>query len=60
MLFLQSKRVRFGCYCATSGTWSGSCSDGKSFSLSIQGCGSAVLTLGEDSESLNFDRCVAQ
>lgn len=47
------------CNCAASGTWSGSCSDGKAFTLDITGCGSASLTVGEDVQSFNFDRCYA-
>ena len=45
------------CNCATSGTWSGSCSDGKTTSLELTGCGSATLTTGSESESITFDRC---
>ncbi len=45
------------CNCATSGTWSGACSDGDSFSLELSGCGSASLTIGAESESVTFDRC---
>ncbi len=47
------------CNCPSSGSWSGSCSDGNSFSISITGCGSANLTLGEESSSVLFDRCHA-
>ena len=45
------------CNCAVEGSWSGTCSDGKSSSVSITGCGSATIAVGEDSESLTFDRC---
>lgn len=46
-----------GCNCATSGQWSGSCSDGKEFSLNITGCGSASFTLGTETETVSFNRC---
>lgn len=45
------------CNCATSGTWSGTCSDGSSFSMELSGCGSASLTIGSESQSVTFDRC---
>jgi hypothetical protein len=45
------------CNCASSGTWSGSCSDGKTSELTITGCGTATLTVEDSSESLQFDRC---
>lgn len=45
------------CNCAVSGSWSGSCSDGKSFSLTISGCGSASMTIGDETEDFTFDRC---
>lgn len=45
------------CNCASSGSWAGTCSDGKSSSVNITGCGTATITVGEDSESLTFDRC---
>lgn len=45
------------CNCPTSGSWSGSCSDGKAVGLTLTGCGSAVFTLGDESESMTFDRC---
>lgn len=46
-----------GCNCPTSGSFSASCSDGKSASISLTGCGTADFTLGEDTQSLSFDRC---
>lgn len=45
------------CNCASSGSWSGTCSDGKNSSISITGCGSATIVIGEQSENLTFDRC---
>jgi hypothetical protein len=45
------------CNCATSGSWAGTCSDGKSTSVLITGCGTGTIAIGEDSESLTFDRC---
>jgi hypothetical protein len=45
------------CNCATSGSWSGTCSDGKTTNLAITGCGTATLTVGSESESITFDRC---
>ncbi len=45
------------CNCPTSGSWAGTCSDGKSSAVNITGCGTASITMGEDSESLSFDRC---
>lgn len=45
------------CNCATSGTWGGSCSDGKSGSIEITGCGRATITLGDDDDNVAFDRC---
>ncbi len=45
------------CNCATSGSWAGSCSDGKATSVVITGCGTGTIAIGDDSESLTFDRC---
>ncbi len=45
------------CNCASSGSWTGSCSDGKTTSISITGCGTANVTLGSDTQSVVFDRC---
>ena len=45
------------CNCATSGTWTGTCSDGKTTSIIITGCGTGTIAIAEDSESLSFDRC---
>lgn len=45
------------CNCPTQGSWSGSCSDGKSSTLDITGCGTANYTEGSSSVSVAFDRC---
>ncbi|MCC6138020.1 MAG: hypothetical protein IT287_05270 [Bdellovibrionaceae bacterium] len=45
------------CNCASSGSWEGSCSDGKTSSVEITGCGSATITVDETAENLTFDRC---
>ncbi|MBY0383786.1 hypothetical protein K2X05_01395 [bacterium] len=45
------------CNCASSGSWTGTCSDGKNSTVTITGCGAATIVVGEDSESLTFDRC---
>lgn len=45
------------CNCPTSGSWSGSCSNGKTSALTITGCGTATYTLGDQSQSFSFDRC---
>lgn len=45
------------CNCASSGSWAGTCTDGKTSSVEITGCGSATITVGETIEDLTFDRC---
>jgi hypothetical protein len=45
------------CSCATSGSWGGTCSDGKTSTLTITGCGTGTLTVGSDSSSVTLDRC---
>lgn len=45
------------CNCATSGTWTGTCSDGKDTSITVTGCGTGTIIVGEESEGLSFDRC---
>lgn len=45
------------CNCPTSGSWSGSCSDGKTTTLDITGCGTANYTEGSATEAVSFDRC---
>lgn len=46
-----------GCNCATSGNWSGACTDGTNTALVITGCGTAALTVGSRTENITFDRC---
>jgi hypothetical protein len=45
------------CNCPTSGSWTGTCSDGKTTSLTITGCGTGTYTLNSESESFTMDRC---
>ena len=45
------------CNCPTSGSWSGSCSNGKTTTLDITGCGTANYSEGSDTEAVTFDRC---
>jgi hypothetical protein len=45
------------CNCPTQGSWTGSCSDGKSATLNITGCGTATYSQGETSTAVTFDRC---
>lgn len=45
------------CNCPTMGSWAGTCSDGKTATLDITGCGTANYTEGSDSEAVIFDRC---
>lgn len=45
------------CNCPTSGSWSGTCSDGKTTTLNITGCGTATYSEGSDTVSVVFDRC---
>jgi hypothetical protein len=45
------------CNCPVAGSWSGSCSDGKSTTLDITGCGTANYTEGSETQSVSFDRC---
>jgi hypothetical protein len=45
------------CNCPTAGSWTASCTDGKSSTLKITGCGSATLTLGDSTQNFTFDRC---
>jgi hypothetical protein len=46
-----------GCNCPNSGNWSGTCSDGKATSLTLNGCGTGTLTIGAESTTFAFDRC---
>lgn len=45
------------CNCAVSGSWTGTCSDGKASDVSITGCGAATFTMGSESQMFTFDRC---
>ena len=45
------------CNCPTQGTWSGSCSNGKSTSLVLNGCGTANYSEGTTTTPVTFDRC---
>jgi hypothetical protein len=49
------------CNCATSGTLTGSVSggpnDGKTASVTLNGCGEATVTIGSTTESVTLDRC---
>lgn len=45
------------CNCPMSGSWAGTCSDGKSATLDITGCGTATYSEGQSTESVVFDRC---
>ncbi len=47
------------CNCPVSGSWSATCSDGKSGDIEITACGEGTFTLGESSESVVFDRCLS-
>jgi hypothetical protein len=45
------------CNCPTSGSWAGSCSDGKTTTLTLTGCGTGTLAVGSSSSAMTFDRC---
>lgn len=45
------------CNCPVSGSWSGSCSDGNTASVELNGCGTATVNFDDTSESITFDRC---
>lgn len=45
------------CNCPTSGTWSGSCTDGKQGVLTLTGCGTADFEFNDREGTVNFDRC---
>ena len=47
------------CTCPNSGSWSGSCSDGKVFTLEMgSSCGEASLTLGDETQDISLDSCI--
>jgi hypothetical protein len=54
----QNVQWSAGCTCASSGTWSGSCSSTGSFTLSITSCGGGVVTYNGQNRSVSLDRCV--
>ncbi len=45
------------CNCATSGSFSGNCSDGKTLSANVIGCGSLRLTFDNETYDVDLDRC---
>lgn len=45
------------CNCPVSGSWTATCSNGKTSKLEHTSCGSATFTLGSDTTSVSFDRC---
>lgn len=47
------------CNCPTQGSWAGSCTDGKTTTLNITGCGTATYTEGTVSTDVTFDRCAS-
>lgn len=47
------------CTCAVSGSWSGNCQQTGAFSLTINGCGQATVSLGaEQSRTIQLTRCM--
>lgn len=48
------------CNCPISGTWDGECSNGKITKVEITGCGTADVTIDDETGSVNFDRCLTQ
>jgi hypothetical protein len=47
------------CNCATSGTVSGSCSNGSNYTLSIKSCGTVDVTFGGETTTVTLGRCSA-
>ncbi len=45
------------CNCPTTGSWTGTCSNGVNTSLQHTGCGAAVFTLGSTTVDVSLDRC---
>jgi hypothetical protein len=45
------------CTCGTSGSWTGTCSDGKTGTVDITGCGTGKLTIDGSSADVTFDHC---
>ena len=54
----QNVQWSAGCTCASSGTWSGTCSSTGNFNLSITSCGGGVVTYNGQNRSVSMDRCV--
>lgn len=46
------------CNCATSGTWTGTCSNDSETKLKITGCGKGDLTIDGDTSEVEFDHCI--
>jgi hypothetical protein len=46
-----------GCNCPSSGSWAGTCDDGRTSSITLTGCGTGTVALGGSSEDLHFERC---
>ena len=45
------------CNCPTQGTWQGTCSDNKTSTLVLTGCGTGNYTEGTQTDPVTFDRC---
>jgi len=45
------------CNCPTQGSWQATCSDAKTATVTLNGCGTGTFTLGSDSGTVTFDRC---
>ncbi|MBI3295756.1 MAG: hypothetical protein HYZ71_13605 [Deltaproteobacteria bacterium] len=45
------------CNCPVSGSWTGTCSDGKTATVTIVSCGYGTIDIGSDTQGLTFDRC---
>ncbi len=45
------------CNCPVSGSWQATCSDGKTSSIRLTGCGSAEFSYGLETQNISFDRC---
>ena len=47
-----------GCNCPTSGSWAGTCTDGRTSTILMTACGFGTVTLASGSEDVHFDRCL--
>ncbi len=45
------------CNCPVSGNWSGSCSDERTITLTVNSCGSATMDVSGETQTVNFDGC---